>query len=204
MKTTPPSSHKHRVYIELNRLSFDFAPQFDLEEEKASVPAGLSSMHFLWLVCVDLGFGHSARPFCWKNTTVDILKTIHLLRLFVFEWRNYWPSEKIQHSSPSSKFFTDHKEERGASAAGGGLLKCTPAKGGDDDDDDYIMMQCLCVCLSRKIITSHFRAERQRRKVSGLLDLAGRRPSDYDDDDIWGDHSCSKIGTFCHQNLHCL
>ena len=28
------------------------------------------------------------------------------------------------------------------------------------DDDIYIMMQCLCVCLSRKIITSHFRAER--------------------------------------------
>ena len=54
----------------------------------------------------------------------------------------------------------------------------------DDDVDIYIMMQCLCVCLSRKIITSHFRAERQRRKVSGLLDLAGRRPSDYDDDDI--------------------
>ena len=25
---------------------------------------------------------------------------------------------------------------------------------GDDDDDIYIMMQCLCVCVSRKIITS--------------------------------------------------
>ena len=46
-----------------------------------------------------------------------------------------------------------------------------------DDDDIYIMMQCLCICLSRKIITSHFRAECQRRKVSGL------RPSNDDDDD---------------------
>ena len=30
---------------------------------------------------------------------------------------------------------------------------------GDDDDDDgniYIMMECLSVCLSRKIISSHF------------------------------------------------
>ena len=26
--------------------------------------------------------------------------------------------------------------------------------GGDDVDDIYIMIQCLCVCLSRKIITS--------------------------------------------------
>ena len=114
VKTTSPSSHKHRVYIELNRLSFDFAPQFDLENEKPSVLSSLSSMHychFLWLVCVDLGFGHSARPFCWKNTTVDILKTTHLLRLLVFVCRNCWPFEKIQHSSPSSKFFTDHKEE---------------------------------------------------------------------------------------------
>ena len=58
--------------------------------------------------------------------------------------------------------------------------------GVDDCDDDYtyIMMQCLCVCLSQKIITSHFPAERRRREVSGLLDVAGRRPSDYDDDDI--------------------
>ena len=31
--------------------------------------------------------------------------------------------------------------------------------GNDDGDDDiYIMLQCLCVCLSRKMITSHFRA----------------------------------------------
>ena len=50
-------------------------------------------------------------------------------------------------------------------------------KVGDDDDDIYIMMQCLCICLSRKIITSHFRAECQRRKVSGLW------PSNDDDDD---------------------
>ena len=51
--------------------------------------------------------------------------------------------------------------------------------GVDDCDDDYtyIMMQCLCVCLSRKIITSHFRAERRRCEVSGPLGLAGRRPS---------------------------
>ena len=51
----------------------------------------------------------------------------------------------------------------------------------DDDDDDYhdiyIMMKCLSVCLSRKIITSNFRAERQRRKVSCQLGLAGRRPA---------------------------
>ena len=47
--------------------------------------------------------------------------------------------------------------------------------GGDDVDDIYIMIQCLCVCLSRKIITSHFRAERRRRKVSSPLGLAGCR-----------------------------
>ena len=34
-----------------------------------------------------------------------------------------------------------------------------------------------CVCLSRKIITSHFRAERRRREVSRPLGLAGRRPA---------------------------
>ena len=33
---------------------------------------------------------------------------------------------------------------------------------------------CVCVCVT-KIITSHFRAERRRRKVNGLLGLAGRR-----------------------------
>ena len=51
--------------------------------------------------------------------------------------------------------------------------------GGDDDGDDdmYIMMKCVCVCLSRKIITSHFRAGRQRREVSRPLGLAGRRPA---------------------------
>ena len=43
-----------------------------------------------------------------------------------------------------------------------------------DDDDMYIMMKCVCVCLSRKIITSHFRAERRRREVSSPL---GRRPA---------------------------
>ena len=39
--------------------------------------------------------------------------------------------------------------------------------GVDDCDDDYtyIMMQCLCVCLARKIITSHFRAERPARSA---------------------------------------
>ena len=49
--------------------------------------------------------------------------------------------------------------------------------GGDDVDDIYIMIYCLCVCLSRKIITSHFQAERQRREVSCLLGLAGCRPA---------------------------
>ena len=33
------------------------------------------------------------------------------------------------------------------------------------------------VCVSRKIITSHFRAERRRREVSSPLGLAGRRPA---------------------------
>ena len=48
----------------------------------------------------------------------------------------------------------------------------------------YIMMQCLCVCVSRKIITSHLRAMRRRREVRCLLGLAGRLwPSDDDDDD---------------------
>ena len=45
----------------------------------------------------------------------------------------------------------------------------------DDDGDIYIMMKCVSVCLSQKIISSHFRAERQRRKVSGLQGLAGCR-----------------------------
>ena len=49
--------------------------------------------------------------------------------------------------------------------------------GGDDVDDIYIMIHCLCVCLSRKIITSHFRAERQRRKLSRPLGLSGHRPA---------------------------
>ena len=41
-----------------------------------------------------------------------------------------------------------------------------------DDDDDYD-----AVCVSRKMITSHFQAERQRREVSRQLGLAGRRPA---------------------------
>ena len=48
---------------------------------------------------------------------------------------------------------------------------------GDDDGDIYIMMKCVSVCLSRKSITSHFRAERWRREVSSPLGLAGRRPA---------------------------
>ena len=44
---------------------------------------------------------------------------------------------------------------------------------GGDDDDIYIMMQCLFLCVSRKIITSNFQAERRRREVSRPLGLAG-------------------------------
>ena len=47
----------------------------------------------------------------------------------------------------------------------------------DDYDDIYIMMKCLFVGVSRKMITSHFQAERRRRKVSRPLGLAGRRPA---------------------------
>ena len=47
----------------------------------------------------------------------------------------------------------------------------------DDDGDIYIMMKCVSVCLSRKIISSHFQAERQRREVRSPLGLAGRRPA---------------------------
>ena len=47
----------------------------------------------------------------------------------------------------------------------------------DDDGDIYIMMKCVSVCLSRKIISSDFRAERRRHKVSSPLGLAGRRPA---------------------------
>ena len=50
-------------------------------------------------------------------------------------------------------------------------------KDDDDDDDDgdmYIMMKCVFVCVSRKIITSHFQAERE---VSRPLGLAGCRPA---------------------------
>ena len=47
----------------------------------------------------------------------------------------------------------------------------------DDGVDIYIMMKCVSVCLSRIIITSHFRAERWRREVSCLLGLAGIRPA---------------------------
>ena len=39
------------------------------------------------------------------------------------------------------------------------------ALSGEHNDDDY-MIKCLFVCLSQKIITSHFRAERWRREVS--------------------------------------
>ena len=39
----------------------------------------------------------------------------------------------------------------------------------DDDYDIYIMLQCVCV--SRKIITSNFRAESRRREVSRPLGL---------------------------------
>ena len=45
----------------------------------------------------------------------------------------------------------------------------------------YIYYDEVCVCLSRKITTSHFRAERRRREVSRLL-----WPSD-DDDDVDGE-----------------
>ena len=43
------------------------------------------------------------------------------------------------------------------------------------------MMKCVfvCVCVSQKIITSHFRAERRRREVSSPL---GRLWPSYDDD----------------------
>ena len=42
----------------------------------------------------------------------------------------------------------------------------------------YIYYDAVFVCLSvTKIITSHFRAERHRRKVSHLLGLAGHRPA---------------------------
>ena len=54
----------------------------------------------------------------------------------------------------------------------------------DDDDEDheveddiYIMMQCLCVCLSRKMITFPSRAERRRREARRPLGLTGRRPA---------------------------
>ena len=56
--------------------------------------------------------------------------------------------------------------------------------------------------MSRKIITSHIRAERQKRKLSGPLGLAGRLwPSDDggdDDDDDYlselGSHQRPKMG----------
>ena len=44
---------------------------------------------------------------------------------------------------------------------------------GNVDNDIYIMMQCM----SQKIITSNFRAERRRCEVSRLLGLTGRRPA---------------------------
>ena len=43
-----------------------------------------------------------------------------------------------------------------------------------NNDDIYIMMKCVFVCLSQKMITSHFRAERE---VSSVLGLADRRPA---------------------------
>ena len=45
----------------------------------------------------------------------------------------------------------------------------------DDDDDEDICILWWSVCLSQKMITSNFRAERQRREVSCPLGLAGRR-----------------------------
>ena len=47
----------------------------------------------------------------------------------------------------------------------------------DDDDDIYIYYDGVSVCLSRKIITSHFQAERQRREASRPLGLANHRPA---------------------------
>ena len=41
----------------------------------------------------------------------------------------------------------------------------------DDDDDDNIYYDAVFVCSSRKIITSHFRAERRRHEVSSPLGL---------------------------------
>ena len=58
----------------------------------------------------------------------------------------------------------------------------------DDNDDIYIMMQCL----SGKIFTCHFRAERWRRKVSGPLG----DNDDYDDNDRYDrDHHQHHRGT---------
>ena len=45
----------------------------------------------------------------------------------------------------------------------------------DDDDDIYYDAVFVCVCLSRKIITSHFWSECRRREVSGPLGLASYR-----------------------------
>ena len=41
----------------------------------------------------------------------------------------------------------------------------------------YIYYDEVCVCLSRKIITSHIRADRRRCEVSRLLGLVSRRPA---------------------------
>ena len=47
----------------------------------------------------------------------------------------------------------------------------------DDDDDMYIMMKCLSVCVSRKIITFPSRAESRRREARCPLGFAGHRPA---------------------------
>ena len=44
-------------------------------------------------------------------------------------------------------------------------------------DDIYIYYDEVSVCVSRKMITSHFQAERPRREMSRLLGLAGRGPA---------------------------
>ena len=57
--------------------------------------------------------------------------------------------------------------------------KVLTVRGGADDKDDdiYIMMKCVFVCVSRKMITFPFQAERRRREARRPLGLAGRRPA---------------------------
>ena len=47
----------------------------------------------------------------------------------------------------------------------------------DYNAEDMIYILWWSVCLSRKMITSHFQAERQRREVSCTLGLAGCKPA---------------------------